>query len=244
MSTKIQLALAALLALGLLAFSASSASAAKGGYDQANFKAEIKGVQTYHDEYHKASTGPCDPQIDSVENEKVKFKSKKPVLFTATRIPEVKGLVLTSGDKPLRFPVKATVNRSHSHSATPLPLDCGGNGGGATPTPPDCGRRTVGSWKLGVDYYKRSRLELIPEDYDQGTDLYVNCGNGYFPQLLPGTTFGKSTNAELPEDEVFNEKYGKIITIGDGDESIVYPDGFWETKLRWELSITRIKDKK
>ena len=244
MSTKIQLALAAILALGLLAFSASSAGAAQGGYDQANFKDEIKGVQTYLDEYHRASTDRCESQIDSVENEKVTFKSKKPVLFTATRIPEVKGLVLTSGDKPLRFPVKATVNRSNSHSATPLPLDCAANGGGATPTPPDCGKRTIGSWKLGVDYYKRSRLELIPEDYDQGTDLYANCGNGYFPQVLPGTTFGKSTSAELPEDEVFNEKYGKIITIGQGDESIVYPDGFWETKLRWELSITRIKDKK
>ena len=242
MSTKIQLGIAALLALALLAFSASASAA--GGYKQANFKAEIKGVQTYTDEYHHASTDRCDTAIDSVENEKVKFRSKKPVLFTATKIPEVKGLVLTSGEKPLRFPTKATINRSHSHSTSTLPEDCGGNGGGAEPTPPDCGRRTVGSWKLGVDYYKRSRLELTPEDYDVGTDLYENCGSGKFPLLLPGTTFGKTTSAELPENEVFNEEYGKIITIGDGDEQLVSPEGYSEAHLRWELSITRIKDKK
>jgi len=245
MSTKTQLGLAALLALASLAFSVASANAAgNGGYKQANFRAEIKGVQTFHDEYHHASTERCDPQIDSVEDETLRFKSKKPILFTATHIPEVKGLVLTSGDKPLRFPVKASVTRSNSHSASHLPLDCGDNGGGAEPTPPDCGKRTIGSWKLGLDYYKRSRLELTPEDYDQGADLYVNCGSGMFPNLLPGTTFGKSTAAELPEDEVFNEKFGKIITIGDGDEFLPTPEGFSETKIRWELSITRIKDKK
>ena len=245
MSTKIQLAIAALLALGLLAFSATSAGAASdGGYGQVNFKAEIKGVQTYVDEYHHASTDRCDTAIDSVEHEKVKFASKKPILLTATRIPEVKGLVLTSGTKPLRFPTKAKISRSHSHSASQVPSDCGDNGGGAEVTPPDCGTRTVSSWKLGVDYYKRSRLELTPDDYDVGTDLYKNCGSGKFPLLLPAEVFGKNTSAELPESEVFDEKIGKIITIGDGEQFLAQPEGFSETKLRWELSITRIKDKK
>lgn len=245
MSTRIQLAIAALLALGLLAFSAASAGAAgKGGYAQANFKAEIKGVQTYVSEYHHASTDRCDSAIDSVENEKVKFVSKKPILLTATRIPEVKGLVLTSGEKSLRFPTKAKITRSNSHSASQLPSDCGDNGGGAPVTPPDCGQRTVGNWKLGVDYYKRSRLELTPDDSDAGTDLYANCGSGRFPLLLPAEVFGKGSSADLPENEVFDEKLGKIITIGDGSEFLAYPDGYSDTKLRWELSITRIKDDK
>jgi hypothetical protein len=41
--------------------------------------------------------------------------------------------------------------------------------------------------------------------------------------------------------EVFDEKIGKLITIGKGNEGIVWPEGFEKTKIRWELELTRVK---
>ena len=241
MSTKIQLGLAALLAVGLLAFSASSASAK---YEQATFKAEVKGVQTYVAEQHIESNDRCEIASDSATKETVRFESRKPVLLTATDIPGVKGLVLTGAPgKPLRFPTKAKVSRNHSSSYTPIPEDCGGNGGGVVPTPPDCGARTISPWWLSADFYKRGHIELQPEDIS-GSSPFENCGSGKFPYLLNGEVFGKRSDAELPEEDVFNEKYGKIIVLGKGSEGIVYPGGFEKTTIRWDISLTRIKDKK
>lgn len=242
MSIKAQLTLAVALAAGLLVFAATASAAGK--YKQAHFKAEVKGVQTYLDEFHHTSTDRCDMNVDSVTNERIKFQSRKPVPLTATKIPGLKGLMLTSGtDKPLRFPTKASIKRSHSNSYSPIPEDCGGNGGGVIPRPPDCGTRTVNPWWLTVDYYAKNRIELQPED-NAGSDLFEQCGSGKWPYLLSGETFGKRSSADLPPGEVFNEEYGKIITIGKGNEMIAYPDGYTETKVKWELSLTRIKDKK
>lgn len=244
MSTKTQLGLAALLALASLAFSVASANAAGSKYRQASFKAEVKGVQTYVDEYHHASTDRCDMGVDSVSREKIRFESRKPVILTATDIPGVKGLVLTGGtDKPLRFPTKAKLTRSHSNSHTQLPEDCGDNGGGVVPTPPDCGSRTISPWWLSADFYKKDHVELQPEDV-AGSDPFKSCGSGQFPYLLHGTVFGKRSDAELPTEDVFNEKYGKIIVLGEGDEYLPMPEGFTKTEIRWDLSLTRIKDKK
>jgi len=62
-----------------------------------------------------------------------------------------------------------------------------------------------------------------------------------WPRLLPESSFGKSQVADLPINEVFDPKIGKLITIGRGDESIPYPDGADRTNLTWEVSLTRLK---
>jgi hypothetical protein len=244
MTIRREMALAGLLAVALLAFGFAAGDAgATGKYKQATFKAEVKGVQTYTDKYDHLSTGPCDPTVHSATKETVRFASKKPVKLTATRVPGLKGgeLVLTSGTKPLRFPTKATVRRSHSNSYTQVPETCGGNGGGVPPGPgPDCGVKVVQPFWLTVDYYKPAHIELQPED-NAGSDLFERCGSGRFPYMLSGEHFGKRQSADLPENEVFNEKYGQIITIGKGNESIVYPEGDTETKIRWEIDLKRIK---
>ena len=243
MSTKTQMAIAAALAAMVTFSLALTANASAAQYRQASFKAEVKGVQTYVDEYHHASTDRCDMTVDSVSNEKIAFKSKKPVKLTATDLPGVKELVLTSGTKPLRFPTKANITRNHSNSYTPIPEDCGGNGGGVEPRPLDCGTRTISPWWLSADYYKRGHIELQPEDI-AGNAPFENCGSGEFPYLMNGENFGKRSSAELPEKEVFDEEIGKIITIGKGSQYLPLIEGYTETKIRWELSLTRIKDKK
>jgi hypothetical protein len=216
----------------------SGAQAAE--FQQAKFKAEVKGVQTYANEYHHVSTDRCDPQIDSSNYEVVRFKSTKPVLLTATKVSGLKDPLLTSGTKPLALPTRAKVTRSNSNSYTQVPEDCSGNGGGVGPGPaPDCGTKTVSPWLLSLDYWKRDHLELQPENGPE-TDLFQNCGRGEFPYLLEGLTFGKRQSAKLPAKELFDQKIGKLITIGTGNRYLPMPEGFDETTIRWELSLTRV----
>lgn len=244
MSIRSELTLALLLAMGLLIAAFASSAHAAGGYEQVNFKATVKGVQTFTEEYHHESTDRCDGSIDSSTMETTRFKSTKPVKLTATSIPKVKELVFSSGLKPLRIPTKATVKRSHSYSYGGVAADCPDNGGGVGEvTAPDCGARVIKPLWLSVDYYKPGHIELQPED-NAGSDPFDHCGTGKFPFILSGESFGKRSSAELPEKEVFDEKIGKLITIGGGNHGIVGPEASENTKIRWELSLSRIKDRK
>ncbi len=119
----------------------------------------------------------------------------------------------------------------------------GGYNGGGNPGPgPDCGTRTVKPWLLDLSYYRRDHIQLQAEE-TYGGDPFERCSHGGFPYLLSGKSFGKRQSAELPVREVFDNKIGKLITIGAGSESLPYPEGYDETMIRWELSLTRIKGK-
>jgi hypothetical protein len=213
------------------------------GYGIAKFKAEVKGKQTYTSEYHHAAYGSCDVNMDESTGETVKFKSTKPVTVTAYIGPDDKYPSLLGGKGALVFPTKAVVSRNRSYAAgTTNDPSCDNGGGVTTPTPPpDCGTKAT-SWKLGVDYYKGDQLEIQPTNLN-AEDPFLNCGSGKFPYLIGSEAFGSSQPAELPEDELFDSKIGKLITIGRSSSSIVGPEGYDDAKLKWELSLTRIKDK-
>ncbi len=241
MKIRTEMTLAALLAIGMLA-AAFAANASAFNSTQQRFKAEIKGVQTYTSDYDHASTDVCDTAISSHSKETIKFASTKPVVVTFTRIPGVKDPVITAGRKGLRLPTKARITRSHSHSASSVPAECGDNGGGVPggPTPPDCGTKTITPWYMTFDYVRKGKVALSPED-NAGSDPFENCGSGMYPRLLAADSFGKSQVADLPVNEVFDPKIGKLITIGRGDQSIVFPEGADTTTLKWEVSLTRLK---
>lgn len=240
MRIRTEMTIAALLAVGLLA-AAFAASASAFNSTQQRFKAEIKGVQTYSSDYDHASTDVCDPTINSHTKETIRFASTKPVIVTITRLPGVKTPIVSAGSKGLRLPTKGKIKRSHSYSASQVPEHCGDNGGGVEgQTPPDCGSRTVTPWYMSFDYVRKDKVGIQPEDV-AGGDLFENCGSGKYPYLLGTTSFGKSQLADLPVKEVFDRKIGKLITIGRGSEDLPTPEGGDVTKLRWELSLTRIK---
>ncbi len=242
MSIKTELAIATLLA-AMLPLLALAAEASAFNYKQASFKATVKGVQTYEYVRDHESTGPCDPAIKAHDRETVKFKSTKPVKLTASQVGGNEPF-FTSGTKLLRFPTKANVDRRNSYSASPVPEECGGNGGGVKPgPPPDCGKRVIKPWWMTVDYYKRDHIELQPED-NAGRGPYERCGGGEFPFMMSGETFGKRSSAELPASELFDRKIGKLITIGAGSQNLPLPEGHTKTTIRWELSLTRTGKKK
>ena len=234
--------LAAVLAIALMAVALCASASAAGGYQQATFKAEVKGTQSYKAEYHHESRNPCDVAIDDVNTETAKFKSTKPLLITFTKVPGMKEPLISAGKKPVMFPTKATVKRAASHVVGPIAGDCEDNGGGAEPGPgPDCGTKVVAPFNLDVGYFKPEHVELI-SNQDSDTDPFENCSGGKFPFLLSGDRFGKRSSAELPTEEVFDEKIGKLITIGKGTEFLPYGESnFEETNIRWELSLTRVQ---
>lgn len=239
MKIRTEMTIAALLAIGMLAFAASASAL---NSTQQRFKAEIKGVQTFTSDYDRVGTDLCDPSISSNSKETIRFASTKPVVVTFTRLPGVKDPVITGGKSGLRVPTKARITRSHSYSAGSVPADvCGDNGGGVEggPTAPDCGTRTITPWNLSFDYVRRGKVALQPEDI-AGTDPFENCGSGMFPRLIGPDSFGKSQVADLPTKEVFDPGIGKLITIGRGTDDIVYPEGGDLTTIRWELSLTRL----
>lgn len=236
--------LTALLAVGFLAAACATSATAFNSTKQ-RFKAEIKGVQTYVSDYDHASTDVCDPSISNHSRETIRFASTKPVVITFTRVPGLRDPLITAGRNGLRLPTRARVKRSNSYSATPVPEDCGDNGGGVPggTLPPDCGTKVVTPWYLSFGYARRGKVELMPEDV-AGGDLFERCGSGYYPRILPAESFGKSQVADLPSAEVFDPGIGKLITIGRGNDEVVAPESSESVNLRWELSLTRLGGKK
>jgi hypothetical protein len=213
---------------------------AANGYQQAKFKVSLKGVQTVEHAYKHVATGPCDINITSGGGETLRFKSTKAVKMTATKLPGLPDPVFMSKQAMVRIPVKATITRSHNTSAGSPAPGCPDNGGGAEPGPgPDCGTKVIKPWWLGFDYWKRDRIELMPEDV-AGGDPFERCGGWGFPYLLQGETFGKRPSADLPVNELFDEKIGKLITIGTGSHGTVDPEGWENRDIRWELTLKRI----
>ena len=232
------------IAVGLAAVQcalAASAAQASDDYRQATFKAEVKGVQTYKSEYHHPALDLCDPAIDSVVTERVRFASAKPAKLTVTQIPGADEPVLSSGMKALKLKARAKVSRAGDHRVGAVPDICPDNGGGVTvPPSSDCGTRKV-PLALSVGYFKRDRIEIVQPSNAGAKDPFNSCGGGKFPFLLGGESFGKSGAAELPARQVFDERIGKLITIGRGNERIVGGESYDRTDIRWELSLKRVR---
>ena len=220
---------------------AASVAQASDDYRQATFKAEVKGVQTFKGEYHHPAFDLCDPSIDSVTTERVRFATTRPVKLTVTQIPGADEPVLRSGMKALELKTRAQVTRAGDHSVGAVPDFCPDNGGGVTvPPSSDCGTRKV-PLALSVGYYKRDRIEIVQPSSGEAKDPFRACGGGKFPFLLGGESFGKSGAAELPTKQVFDKRIGKLITIGRGNERLVGGESYDRTDIRWELSLKRVR---
>jgi hypothetical protein len=220
---------------------AASVAQASDDYRQATFKAEVKGVQTYKGEYHHPAFDLCDPAVDSVITERVRFASAKPAKLTVTQIPGTDEPILSSGMKALKLKARAKVTRAGDHRVGGVPDFCPDNGGGVTvPPSADCGTRNV-PLALSVGYYKRDRIEIVQPSSSEAKDPFRSCGGGKFPFLLGGESFGRSGAAELPARQVFDKRIGKLITIGRGNERIAGGESYDRTDIRWELSLKRVR---
>ena len=177
--------------------------------------------------------------------EVIRFSSRPTVMYTFDGLSQPyffqkRGSQVGS----LRMPLRGTINRQGSVFTQPLPPDAdhcpGGDGTGVPPTP-DCGTRKIRGLVVAPEYeYKKDRIIL--EQSDAAKDPFEHCpdGGSSWPYLLKYPTDSYvQIGQELPYKDLFEQ--GKNIIIATGTDRNTTGDLKWTTKLRWELSFTRIK---
>jgi hypothetical protein len=231
----------------IAAATGSTASAASSGYKSAKFRIEVKGLVKTVQQHTHLKEEECDISNFSSGTETLMFRTMKPLVVTAAKIPGIDNPEFFAGRR-LGIPVRAIVDRSYTPRISNPPAGCGDNGGGVEPTPPDCGRRVRNPWQLELAFIdgRRNRLGL---SYGGGmSDPYNNCpGAGYgatFPYF--STTKGLSGNkgpiaAQLSQAELFDRNIRKWISIARGTFKQRTDDWWATTRVRWEVSFTRLR---
>ena len=206
---------------------------AGGKYEQATFKAEIKGVQTYANEYHHASTGPCDPRSTGSRT-RGEVREQEARHVHDTKIPELKGR------RDVRHEAPAVPDEGEDQPSTatphPDPRDCGGNGGGVP-----AGRPTAARRRSAVDVRRllQARAHRAPAGGQRRGDPYENCGSGSSrccSRQCSASARPPSCPGGGVQQGVRKDHHDRRRRRG-----FVWPEGFSETKVRWELSLTRVK---
>jgi hypothetical protein len=227
---------------------ASPAKAANygNGFQVARFKVEIKGHQNMVQHRTHEAENECDVSDHSFGRERVSFETTKPIYITATHMPGEFNPQLFGGPQ-LGIPARAKVQRSYTSAIAPPAIPCEENGGGAEATQLDCGTRIVKPWRINLQFGREKKDGLmLSGNGDQ--DPYKNCPGSSvssFPWLLTeGSGYkGKFIYADLSQDELFDPKVQKWISIAEGTAKNS-GGGWWsKTDVRWEVSFTRLKNK-
>lgn len=241
------LALCAAVAIAAAAAGAANAATSGNGFQVAKFKIEIKGTQNavWHRTHEAASE--CDVSDHSFGRERVTFHTTRPIYVTAMHMPGEFNPQLFGG-RQLGIPVRAKVERSYTPVIASPPADRCGEFGGADPggeeTKPDCGTRMVNPWQLNLQYARDKKSALLLSGSGEG-DPYQDCpGNSVagFPWLLvEGSGHkGKYVYADLSQDELFDPRFQKWISMANGSAKDSGGDWWSKTEVHWEVSFTRL----
>jgi hypothetical protein len=230
------------LCLAALAPAASAQAADQPDYDikRSSFKVTVDGVQNTTWQTEHVGSGGCDGSASGSGTEKVRFTSR------ATRVNAMtmKGLSSPVLSKPKAYvdaivKLRGKVVRQGNLVAEPGG-ECGGAGGGSIPR--DCGTKSFRGVKFPLAYRlaakPKDQLEFRPGFVD---DVFKNCPSGgySFPTLLV-TNEGEHVRSDLPRDELFDDKLGKIIVIVRGKESETKGEHTFVTTSRWVVTFERI----
>jgi hypothetical protein len=242
--------MALLAALATIAATANSQANAAGvnGFKSAKFRIEVKGWQKTVQQHTHEAEDRCDVSDYSSGTERLTFRTVKPIVITAAKIPGLDNPEFFGGRR-LGIPTQAIINRSFTpRRDTSLPEDCGDNGGGAEETPQDCGRRVRNPWKLELGYIEKHR-NLLGLSYSGGlTDPYANCPGAGYPATFPFIAenrglYGRGAPiaAQLSQAELFDRNFRKWISIANGVYKQRNADWWATTTLHWEVSFTRLR---
>lgn len=243
------LALCAAVAVAGAAASPAGAENYANGFQEARFKVEIKGYQNAVWHNTKEAANECDTSDHSFGRERVTFETTKPIYITAIHSPGEFNPQLFGG-RQLGIPTVAKVQRSFTPAITAPAKACEDNGGadpGGEETKPDCGTRTVKPWKLNLQYAEAKKNALLLSGNGE-QDPYKNCpGNSVngFPWLLVEKSghVGNYIYADLSQDELFDPKFQKWISIANGTAKNSGSTWWSKTDVHWEVSFTRLKVK-
>lgn len=235
-------ALALVALVVLVAAPASAAAASK--YEIANFEVEVKGIQKSTESFHHKAESECDVGDTSTITEKIVFKSK-PKEITAYGVPGQLNpdLLFRQAGK---WPTAATISRHYTpRIVVPPPSpQCGENDGGESTGPKDdCGTKKVSDWSLELEFDDRKKDGLGLTGLER-KDPFEAClavlGELSFPYLIVSDTKEEPILADLPQDELFDPKIGKLIVLGNGTKRVEEPDVSVKSSIEWDVSLTRI----
>lgn len=239
--------LAAALALAATAATAGAADQPK--VKKAWFMVTLEGVQRDQwNAFHQGGAHRCDATVSQKGSEVVRFHSK-PVLMQATDMEGLSNPVLFKntgkGQAPDLYPfrLRGTVKRQSSITASPVPRDCSGTGGGGVP-PKDCGTKAIRGLRASVMYHYAKPYERIQvTSSGDASDPFRNCGGGAqgYPHLLSEKAGGGPIVSELPRAELFDKSLGKIIVIGRGRSVQKGTETSDTASIRWEATFRRVK---
>lgn len=238
------LGLAATVAAILALAAPAGAATYSNGFSLAEFKVEVKGVQT--SVWHRTveAADECSISDHSFGRERIVFHSTKPIRITATHMKGDFNPEFFSG-KQLGMPTVAKIQRSYTPAITGPAVVCEDNGGGADPTIPDCGTKTVKKWKLNLQYAREKKNALLLSGSDAEDPFKACPANGVetFPFLLVEKSGykGKYIYADLSQDELFDPNYQKWISLANGSAKNSGDTWWSKTDIHWDVSFTRIK---
>jgi hypothetical protein len=232
--------------LSLLVVAAPAGAAGQPKIEKAYFKVTLEGVQRDKwDNLHQGGAHRCDATVASKGSEVVKFRSR-PVNMVATYIEGLSNPVLRKDAKDyVAYPFKlsGTIARQSSISVSPIPRDCSGTGGGQVPAK-DCGTKSFRGWRATVDYFYGKPAGFL-QAYTDGSasDPFKNCGPGTqgYPHMLRTQTDNTIIAEQLPRDELFDKKIGKIIVIARGKRVQKGSETLDTASIRWEATFKRLK---
>lgn len=240
-------ALAAIMAVAALAAPVKAASYGN-GFQLSKFKVEIEGYSNTTWHRNIEASDECGVSDHSFGRERFTFATTKPIVIMASHMPGEFNPSLFAGRSALGVPVKAMIQRSFTPAISLPAKACEDNGGGAEVTAPDCGTRTVKSWHVNVEFSDKKRDGLQVHG-DRGVKIpYASCpGAGFtFPFLLDeeGTREArKPLYANLSQDEIFDPKFRRWITLGNGAYTEADDSWYAKTDVHWAVSFTRLKEK-
>jgi hypothetical protein len=232
------------LALAAVAVAAPAASAAPTPkLTKYTYKAELKGKQTMTWSLNHVGSGGCDPSQTGSGKEVIRFTTKPTTIYTYDGLGSQPFFFQGNGSDTaaVKLKLRGTVNRQGTLDTEKS--DCP-NGGGGTSIPRDCGVRKIARISVAPQYeYKGDRMILSQGDASNAPD-FRNCpaGGSTWPYLLREDDSGKSIGQDLPQSDLFGQ--GKNILIAKGTSTYDAGELKYTNKIRWELSLTRIKKEK
>ncbi len=227
-----------LLAAVAVAATAPVASAASVPTHRSTFKVELKGKQTTNWSYTHTANGECDADQFGDGKETVRFHGHTKVVAYEGMSPL---LLLSTRNKPASMTLHGTVTRDGDlTTGAPMAAEYCPDGVGGGDPPTDCGTRTISGLKVAPSYLSGTqRIRLDQVDSGPGVD-YLNCFvSGVSYPFLLDRSGGRPVGQKLPYADLF--EHGKHILIATGVDRVDDGETKSETRIRWVLSLTRVK---
>ncbi len=229
-----------LLGAAVLATAAPVAHAAPKPKHTFTYTFELEGKQTTTWTFEHEAAGDCDASQSGSGSETIRFHGRagKVVSYDGFKEPPF----VSKDGMGSKLRLRGTVARQGAITSGPASGadDCADGTGDGTPEAPDCGTRALSGIMVEPTYESGKARIHLEQDNAAVVPDFGSCPvfGGSYPYLL-ADVHGKPVDQELPYADLFEQ--GKNILLATGVDRGSDGEAQWTTRIRWTLSITRVK---